>query len=270
MVNAEAFHLSVGRALGWELVRSKLYEARLEGEQAVIEGWGAGHGVGLCQTGAEERGKAGHSWTQILAAYFPGLAARREIQWRALHGASVDVEGSGAAGEEQVPETAERALREAERLTGRRIRGRMAVRVYPSVAAFREATGEPGFVAASTRGRYIRLQPPARLIAEGRLAPVLLHEMLHAALAPAPGVKLPRWFEEGLALWLEQPVTRPARLEARTGERLTAPKDEAELRAAYENARAAVAELGARYGRAAVLGWLDTGLPREALAAVTQ
>jgi hypothetical protein len=89
--------------------------------------------------------------------------------------------------------------------------------------------------------------------------------MLHLALAPSPGVRLPRWFEEGLALWIEQPVTQPAALDPRTEARLLNPASEASLRAAYANARAAVASLVARYGRSAVLAWLDTGIPRAAV-----
>lgn len=265
--DAEDFHLRAGRALGWEHLRSKLYDVRIEATYAVFEGWGAGHGVGLCQMGADERGKAGHRWPQILAAYFPGTQIHRAIAWRPLHSETLEIFGSGAAGEDQVPEMAERARREAERLTGRKVKQRVTIRVYPTVTAFRDVTGEPGFIAASTRGRFVRLQPPARLLSERRLAPVLLHEMLHLALTPAPGVRLPRWFEEGLALWIEQPVVHPAKLDARTGQRLLAPKDEQDLREAYANARAAMAALVARHGRATVMGWLETGIPRGVLAA---
>lgn len=260
VVDAETFHLQIGRFLGWEHLRSKLFELQTDGRDVLFEGYGAGHGVGLCQTGAEERGKAGHTWPQILSAYFPGTTVHHTITWKPMHSESVDVFGSGAAGEVEVPAAAERARREAERLTGRPFRVRPAIRVYPTIAAFRDATGEPGFVAASTRGRSIRLQPPARFIGDGRLVSVLLHEMLHLALAPAPGIRLPRWFEEGLALWIEQPVTQPAPLDSATETRLTNPRNEADLRAAYLNARAAVASLVARYGREAVLAMLDTGL----------
>jgi stage II sporulation protein D len=266
-IDAEDLHLRAGRALGWEHLRSKLYDVRVEATHAIFEGWGAGHGVGLCQMGAEERGKSGHQWPQILAAYFPGTQIHRAIAWRPLHSETLEVFGAGAAGEDEVPEAAERARREAERLTGRRLKQRVTIRVYPTIAAFRDATGEPGFIAASTRGRFVRLQPPARLLSERRLAPVLLHEMLHLALAPAPGVRLPRWFEEGLALWFEQPVVQPARLDARTEQRLLAPKSERDLREAYGNARTAMAALVARHGRATVLGWLETGIPRGVLAA---
>lgn len=259
-LDAETFHLAVGRALGWDHLRGKLYDVHTDHRFAYFEGSGAGHGVGLCQTGAEERGKAGHSAAQILAAYFPGTKIHHPVPWRPLHSESLDIHGSGAHGESQVPALAERALREAERLAGRPLPARPALRIYSSLAAFRDTTGEPGFVAASTRGRTIRLQPPARFLAERRLHSLLLHEFLHLALAPSPGVRLPLWFQEGLPLWLEQPSTPPAPLDPRTEARLARPRSEAELRAAYANARAAVAALAARHGRAAVLAMPRTGL----------
>lgn len=267
--SGEQFHLAVGRALGWNLLRSKLYELRVEGGDVFFEGWGRGHGVGLCQTGAEERGKADQGWREILAAYFPGTKAGgtpSELPWHSMHSERVEVQSAGGAGEQGVPAAAEKALAEAERRSGRAIRIRPVVRVYPSVAAFRDSTGEPGFVAASTRGRIIRLQPAGRLITEGRLERVLMHEMLHIALSRNSGGPLPRWFEEGLALWLEEPLAKPAALDARTEQRLLRPSSEVQMRAAYSNARAAVALLVSRHGREAVLGWVDSGINSQILS----
>jgi stage II sporulation protein D len=43
----------------------------------VASGGGNGHGVGLCQWGAVGRARAGHSYDDILSAYFPGTEIRR-------------------------------------------------------------------------------------------------------------------------------------------------------------------------------------------------
>jgi stage II sporulation protein D len=43
----------------------------------VVDGMGAGHGVGFCQWGAVGRARAGQSFEQILAAYFPGTRLER-------------------------------------------------------------------------------------------------------------------------------------------------------------------------------------------------
>jgi stage II sporulation protein D len=45
--------------------------------QLVAEGSGAGHGVGMCQWGALARSRAGFSYPDILAAYFPGTDLAR-------------------------------------------------------------------------------------------------------------------------------------------------------------------------------------------------
>jgi len=45
--------------------------------RVVMDGAGAGHGVGLCQWGAVGRARAGQSYQQILAAYYPGTRVER-------------------------------------------------------------------------------------------------------------------------------------------------------------------------------------------------
>jgi stage II sporulation protein D len=42
-----------------------------------VDGAGWGHGVGMCQWGAFEMGKRGFSETDILRAYYPGIAFAR-------------------------------------------------------------------------------------------------------------------------------------------------------------------------------------------------
>jgi len=46
-------------------------------DSAVITGRGAGHGVGMCQTGAIGRARAGQSYKQILEHYYPGIRLER-------------------------------------------------------------------------------------------------------------------------------------------------------------------------------------------------
>lgn len=43
----------------------------------VVEGRGAGHGVGMCQWGAIGRARAGQGYVKILTTYFPGTAVAR-------------------------------------------------------------------------------------------------------------------------------------------------------------------------------------------------
>ena len=43
----------------------------------VIHGRGRGHGVGLCQEGARDLARAGHSFHRILSHYYPGSRIER-------------------------------------------------------------------------------------------------------------------------------------------------------------------------------------------------
>ena len=63
-------------------LRSTLFQLHVEkqgGELARVEaaGAGAGHGVGMCQWGAIGRARAGQTYEQILATYYPGTSMER-------------------------------------------------------------------------------------------------------------------------------------------------------------------------------------------------
>jgi len=44
----------------------------LQGEEIIFLSLGYGHGVGLCQYGADGMGRAGYAAREILSAYYPG------------------------------------------------------------------------------------------------------------------------------------------------------------------------------------------------------
>jgi stage II sporulation protein D len=46
----------------------------------VFNGFGAGHGVGLCQWGAKEMAELGYSFGTILSYYYPGTDLMRVDQ----------------------------------------------------------------------------------------------------------------------------------------------------------------------------------------------
>ena len=52
-------------------LRSDALEARIDGDALLVEGRGFGHGVGLCQFGAFERGREGVDWRQLVLEYYP-------------------------------------------------------------------------------------------------------------------------------------------------------------------------------------------------------
>lgn len=53
-------------------IKSGFLEATVSRGVITFEGRGHGHGVGMCQYGAEAMARAGRSWKQILARYYPG------------------------------------------------------------------------------------------------------------------------------------------------------------------------------------------------------
>ena len=65
------FKIIVGRALGWNLIKSSRFQIRKAGKDFVFVGSGFGHGLGLCQEGAHVMAERGFNYQQILARYFP-------------------------------------------------------------------------------------------------------------------------------------------------------------------------------------------------------
>jgi stage II sporulation protein D len=65
------FKIIVGRALGWNLLKSSRFVISRSGSNFVFHGSGFGHGLGLCQEGAHVMAARGGSYRQILAKYFP-------------------------------------------------------------------------------------------------------------------------------------------------------------------------------------------------------
>lgn len=57
--------------LGYQELRSSIFEIKRVGQSFLFEGQGYGHGVGLCQWGSRTLGQQGMTYKQILAHYYP-------------------------------------------------------------------------------------------------------------------------------------------------------------------------------------------------------
>jgi stage II sporulation protein D len=251
-ISATDFQLSVGRTLGWDTIRSNFYDLIDHGDRILFQGYGSGHGIGLCQIGAEQRGLAGQSYHQILAFYYTGTApgvGAQGFKWTRMDGERVDAYSTHPHEDRDAVASGDRAVREAESRSGIPIGARPRLRIYPTITAFRDATGEPGYVAASTASRTVRMQPVAMMRATGKLDATLLHEMLHIAVESQANPKTPMWFREGLVLYLSgtrAPVANGS-------------GPEQDLRRSYQSALARVRALVEHHGRAAVMQWLRSG-----------
>lgn len=60
-----------------EQVKSAYFEPTIKGGEIALKGFGFGHGVGMCQYGAESMSKAGKAAPAILANYYPGATLVR-------------------------------------------------------------------------------------------------------------------------------------------------------------------------------------------------
>jgi len=263
-VTATDFRLAIGRALGWDKVRSDLYEERDLGAMISFRGRGQGHGVGLCQTGADVMGEEGRSYREILAYYYPGTSIGLNAQglsWEKLAGESLDLVTTNRADAPVVLPTAEKALRFAMERTGWSISARPQVKVYPSISVYRNATGEPGWVAASTLGSTVRLQPVSVLQRTGSLDSTLRHEFLHMLIEANAATNAPVWLREGLAIYLANPqAVRPAQVDVDALERqMHALHTEEQMLAAYRQCGAAVANAVENTGLNAVLERVKAG-----------
>ena len=160
-------------------------------------------------------------------------------------------------------------MHESEESTGLVYRAAPRLKIYATVAAFRNSTGEPGWVAASTRGRTIQLQPSDVLRQAGTLESTIRHELLHMLIESYARPGTPLWFREGLVLYLAGPnPPQPSALRgfedvAALEKALRAPASEEQLRAAYGEAFSRVAQLAQQHGKDALLDWLQSGLPNE-------
>lgn len=84
IVSGWDFKIIVGRALGWNLLKSSRFEVRKEGADYVFHGSGFGHGLGLCQNGAHVMAGRGATYSKILNFYFPGTSIGRDApKWKA-------------------------------------------------------------------------------------------------------------------------------------------------------------------------------------------
>jgi len=238
--------------------------------------------------GSSRDGAGGRTYREILAQYFPGATLAEETTgaaWQSFAGQNFTLETSEAADAMYVPALA-RALTEAESRSGLAPGAVIAVRVYRSTPAFRDATLAPGWVAAFTEGDLIAVQPLRILAARKLLDSTLLHEFLHALVEEPATVRTPLWLREGLVeAWSSSARPGDARQSLgapsfrrfsgeRVGSDLTPDSIDGKLAHAASEAESGAAHRAAgwyaqqlldRYGRAQVLEWLRTGVPQSAL-----
>jgi len=243
-VDANQFRYALDRRLGWEQIKSNLYIIQRQGGLWVFIGHGLGHGVGLCQAGAEQMARRGSSTEYILSTYFPGTEIALQPSDDADPIASSEhfelvYVSSQEAWVKQTLDTLEQWRKElgahAEVLPSR-----VRVETWTRVQDFTRATGEPGWMAASSDGQSIALQPLELLARKRILNQTLRHELTHLVVHRLRAQGVPRWFEEGSVLYMTGERIEASSVELKTTQELeeavTQPRSEAEMKSAYAQA----------------------------------
>jgi stage II sporulation protein D len=268
-LSASSFRFAVDRALGWNQMRSDWYSLTLSGADLEIRGRGYGHGVGLCQAGAFEMATEGRSDSEILSFYFPGTVPGMTPAgdgWKKITGAGWTLLTTDPA--DGLLTEGNAAWARAQSLLGRSPQA-PTVQELPTTELFRQTTGEPGWMLASTRGSHVFLQPATVRQSNGGAETLLLHEFLHVLVEQQAGASAPLWLREGLVETLAAPEKRkPEPVDLTAAEvdaALAHPSSATVSRRAHEAAARMAALLCARYGMPAVMGFLRSGVPSEAV-----
>jgi stage II sporulation protein D len=134
----------------------------------------------------------------------------------------------------------------------------LEIRLNESTGDFTARTGQPWWAAAATKGNRIELQPLQLLKKRGVLFTTLRHELAHVVI-DSIGNRVPRWLEEGFALYLagEGPTIsryqmRGLLLDEELERRMQHPRSQEEMRSLYAQAYISVAEMVRNQGEASV------------------
>lgn len=255
-VNGWEFKLIVGRALGWNLLKSSRFTISRSGSAFVFRGSGFGHGLGLCQEGAHVMAQRGSAYRQILAQYFPGanVGPRINQQIRVLKSENFQVnfpKETNANDAQALLSLLESNRTQLLRRVGVDVHlPQLQIVVNETTGDFTGRTGMPSWAAAATRNNRIELQPLPLLKKRRILETTLRHELVHVIVDSLGGGQTPRWLTEGMALYVagegtmlargrENELLAPEKLE----QQLASVRTATEMQTAYAAAYHAVREL---------------------------
>lgn len=201
-LTGEEFRLAVGRTLGWNLLKSSLFEVTRTAAGYRFSGRGAGHGVGLCVAGSARLAARGENLVAILRVYFPGLVVGPipAGPGEASNATEILVRVPAPDASEQSPtrDLVQRELDRLVRVTGLRAPPRVRLVFHPTPESYERATGEPWWTSGASREDQIDLVPLSVLRRRGVLESTLGHELAHWLTSPVLAGR-PLWVKEGAA-----------------------------------------------------------------------
>ena len=237
-ISGQDLRVAVGRALGWQHIKSTAFDVRRAGDAYRFSGHGSGHGVGLCVIGSARLAERGQTAEEILARYFPGLeigalpgedAARHASgagAGRAAPGTSaptddrraaraVDTAGvvvalpDGDEGErDALIRTTTRARDELAARLGVQPPPAVTLRVHPTTDDYERVTGDPWFTSGDVLAGELHLLPLAVLRDRGVLEVTIRYGLVRL-MTDAVLRSRPMWVREGAAAYFAG-ADRPA------------------------------------------------------------
>ncbi len=209
IISGQDLRVVVGRTLGWQHIKSTVFELRRQGDSYRFTGRGSGHGVGMCVIGSAKLAERGTTAAAILARYFPGLEisglspALTSTPGRTT-AAGMDVlvslpdddEGERAA----IVRATARARDEVARALGVAPPARVTLRFHPTTNAYEKATGQPWFTSGTLVRGEIHVLPLATLRDRGLVDRTIRHGLVHLMTDPALAQR-PAWVREGAAVF---------------------------------------------------------------------
>lgn len=73
----ENFRLRINRVMGWNFLKSNDYRITIRNGVAHFSGYGLGHNIGMCQCEANQLGKQGYGYRDILKNYYVNTTIRQ-------------------------------------------------------------------------------------------------------------------------------------------------------------------------------------------------
>jgi stage II sporulation protein D len=195
-VDGEVLRTAVGRTLGWQLLKSTLFDVERTSSGYRFTGRGFGHGVGLCVLGAGRRAAGGATVESILGFYFPDYTIGRSPE---LDDVALSLPAAEESERTMLTAMVRSARDDIARRAGVSVPAIIRVTVHPTIEAFTRATGQPWYASGATRGTDVDLIPLAFLRKDGQLPRVIRHELAHVLLDDRLA---------GRALWVREGAAR--------------------------------------------------------------
>lgn len=249
-ISGQDLRMAVGRAIGWQHIKSTVFDLRRRGTAYSFAGRGSGHGVGLCVMGSARLAEAGKTADEILMRYFPGLAIggpAAAVATAALGPVPTAVAVALPDGDEGEHRAIEREALRARDDLARALGVRpppVTIRFHPTTDAFEAATAMPWFSSGAVARGELHLVPVAGLRDRGLLDLTIRRGLVHL-MVDGPLGDRPLWIREGAALYFADPAggatVTTRRPSCPTDAELRRPVSVGALSNAYARARACFA-----------------------------